>query len=135
VRLAPGRAEIIDEAPSGRLFVDGGVLTPANGEALRERRHAAFNGVLTVAVALDARGRLTSGPQVRGVGLPGDDDYPIEEALDDLAEIAEGALKRLDADEREDDTAVEQAIARALKKASQRVWERRPIVEVTVLRI
>ncbi|MBQ4334400.1 MAG: hypothetical protein IJC63_03435, partial [Myxococcaceae bacterium] len=78
---------------------------------------------------------LTSGPQVRGVGLPGDDDYPIEEALDDLAEIAEGALKRLDADEREDDTAVEQAIARALKKASQRVWERRPIVEVTVLRI
>jgi ribonuclease J len=27
VRLAPGRAEIIDEVPAGRLFVDAGVLT------------------------------------------------------------------------------------------------------------
>src|SRR3989344_8750756 len=44
VRLAPGRAEIIDEVPAGRLFVDAGVMTPENGEALRERRHAAFNG-------------------------------------------------------------------------------------------
>ena len=46
VRLAPGRAEIIDEVPAGRLYVDGGMVTPENGEALRERRHAASNGVL-----------------------------------------------------------------------------------------
>ena len=90
VRLAPGRAEIIDEVPSGRLYVDGGVVTPENGEALRERRHAAFNGVLTVSVALDGRGRIASGPQVRALGLPGDDDYPLAEALDDLAEEAHG---------------------------------------------
>src|SRR3954470_12346426 len=37
VRLAPGHPEIIDEVPAGRLYVDGGVLTPENGEALRER--------------------------------------------------------------------------------------------------
>ena len=88
VRLAPGRAEIIDEVPSGRLYVDGGVLEPENGEALRERRHAAINGVLVVSLALDKRGKLASGLQVRGLGLPGDDDYPLEEALDDLAERA-----------------------------------------------
>ena len=46
VRLAPGRAAIIDEVPAGRLYVDGGMVTPENGEALRERRHAAFNGML-----------------------------------------------------------------------------------------
>ncbi len=58
VRLAPGRAEIIDEVPAGRLYVDGGMLTPENGEALRERRHAASNGVLHVSIALDKKGRI-----------------------------------------------------------------------------
>ncbi len=135
VRLAPGRAAIIDEVPAGRLYVDGGMVTPENGEALRERRHAAFNGVLTVAVALDGRSRLVSGPQVRALGLPGDADYDLEEALDDLASEAETALKRLSGHDRDDDQTVEQALSRALKKAAFRIWERRPVVETTVLRV
>lgn len=135
VRLAPGRAEIIDEVPAGRLYVDAGVVTPENGEALRERRHAAFNGVLAVAVVLDRKGKIASGPQVRALGLPAEDDYPIDEVLDDLAEEAEGALNRLSGDDRELDETVETAMSRAVKKASQRIWGRRPVVETTVLRI
>ncbi len=135
VRLAPGRAMIIDEVSSGRLYVDGGMVTPENGEALRERRHASHSGMLTVAVAVDGRGKIVSGPQVRGIGLPGEDDYPLEEALDDLATAAEDAIKRLSGAERDDDDAIEAAIARTLKRAAQRVWDRRPIVEVTVLRV
>ncbi len=135
VRLAPGRAEIIDEVTAGRLYVDGGVVTPENGDALRERRHAASNGVLAVSVALDGKGRIVSGPQVRALGLPGDEEYPLEEALDDLADDAEGALKKLSADERADDTAVETALSRVVKRAAYRIWERRPVVETTVLRV
>ncbi|HVN00576.1 MAG TPA: ribonuclease J [Caulobacteraceae bacterium] len=135
VRLAPGRAEVIDEVPAGRLYVDGGMVTPEHGEALRERRHAAFNGMLTVAVALDRRGRIVSGPQVRALGLPGDADYDLEEAVDDLSAEAETALKKLSSEDRDDDGAVEQALSRALKRAAFRIWERRPVVEATVLRV
>jgi ribonuclease J len=135
VRLAPGRAEVIDQVPAGRLYVDGNVIVPANAEPLRERRHVAYNGILAVSVALDAKGRIVSGPQVRGIGLPGDEDYSLDDALDDLADEAEAALKKLKGEERDDDEAVEAAIKRVLKKASQRVWDRRPVVEVTVLRV
>ncbi len=135
VRLAPGRAEVIDEVPSGRLFVDAGVLTPENGEALRERRHAAFNGVVAVSVVLDGRNRIVSGPQVRALGLPTDEDYPLDEVLGDLADEAAQAVKRLKGEEAEFDDTVETAISRAVKKASQRIWGRRPVVETTVLRI
>ncbi len=135
VRLAPGRAEIIDEVPAGRIYVDGGMLTPENGDALRERRHAAFNGMLAVSVALDPRGKIVSGPQVRALGLPAEEDYPMDEMMDDLADEAERALDRLKGPERDDDEAIEKAISRAVKKASQRVWGRRPVVETTVLRI
>jgi ribonuclease J len=135
VRLAPGKAEIIDEVPSGRIYVDGGVLTVENGEALRERRHASHSGMLTVALVLDERGRIVSGPQVQSIGLPGDENTPLEEALDDLANAAEAAVRGLNDYDREDDHAVEQALIRALKRNSFRLWERRPIVTATVLRV
>jgi ribonuclease J len=135
VRLAPGAAEIIDEVPSGRLYVDAGVVTAENGDALRERRHAAFNGVLTVSIAIDRRGRMVSRPRVRSLGLPGDEDYPLNDALDDLAVEAGSALGRLSVDEREDDHAVEAALSRCVKKAAHRIWKRRPVVETTVLRV
>jgi ribonuclease J len=135
VRLAPGRAEIIDEVPAGRLFVDAGVLTPENGPSLRERRHAAYNGVVSVAVVLDRKGKIASGPQVRALGLPTDEDYPLDDVLDDLADEAEEALGRLSREDRDQDQAVETAMSRAVKKASQRIWGRRPVVETTVLRL
>ena len=135
VRLAPGRVEIIDEVPAGRLYVDAGVVVPENGDALRERRHAAHNGMVAVSVVLDGRSRIVAGPAVKAVGLPTDDDYPLDEVLDDLAEAAEEALKRLTGDARDLDETVETALSRAVKKASQRIWGRRPVVETTVLRV
>ena len=135
VRLAPGRAEVIDEVPAGRLYVDAGVVTPENGDALRERRHAAFNGMLTVSVALDDRGRVASQPRVKAIGMPGDGDYSVAEAAADLAAEASDVLRRLSADDREDDRLVETALSRTLKKAAFRIWKRRPVVEATVLRV
>ena len=135
VRLAPGRAEIIDEVPAGRLYVDAGVVTPENGDALRERRHAAFNGVIAVSVALDGRGKIVSGPQVRALGLPTENETHLDDVLDDLADEAESAIKRLKGNDLELDESIEAAMSRAVKKASQRIWGRRPVVETTVLRI
>ena len=135
IRLAPGPAQIVDEVANGRLYVDGGVLTPANGEALRERIHAGNNGVLMLTLALDGRGKLVSDLDLRAIGLPGDKDRPLEDALDDLADAAEEAFTRLDPKVRDDEEALEAALSRTLKKASQRIWDRRPVVEIVVLRV
>jgi ribonuclease J len=111
------------------------VVTPENGDALRERRHAAFNGMIAVSVALDGRNKIVSGPQVRALGLAADDADAMDDMLDDLADEAERALDRLKGQDRDDDETVEAALSRAVKKASQRLWGRRPVVETTVLRI
>ncbi len=135
LRLAPGRAETIDQVHAGRLFVDAGMVTPEQGEALRERRHAATNGMITVSLAIDRKGRVVAGPEVTALGLPGDEDYPLEDALDDLEDEAEEAVGSLRVDEKSDDEAVRNAVRRRLKKACQRIWDRRPIVEAVVLRV
>ncbi|MFN3537741.1 MAG: MBL fold metallo-hydrolase, partial [Brevundimonas sp.] len=131
----PGSAAIIDEVPSGRLYVDGGMLVTEAGEAIRERRHAAGNGVLVVSFVLDKGGRIVSDIDVRGIGLPGDEGTPLGDALDGLAERVEDVVRGLKGEALQDELVVEQAVARALKKASQQIWDRRPIVETIVLRL
>jgi ribonuclease J len=39
VRLAPGRAEIIDDVPVGRLYRDGDLLVPESERAIPERKN------------------------------------------------------------------------------------------------
>lgn len=135
VRLAPGPAAIIDEVPSGRLYVDGGRLVTEQGEALHERRHASTNGVLIVSFAMDKRGKIVSDIDVRAIGLPGDEEAPLGDALDDLAERVEQTVLKLKGPALEDEMVIEQAISRVLKKASQQIWDRRPIVETIILRL
>src|SRR3546814_11585368 len=94
VRLAPGRAEIVDEVPAGRLYVDAGIVTPENGDALRARRHAAFNGVVAVSVTLDRKGQIVAGPDVRAPGLPPGSDDPPDSGLDELPHAATNPLER-----------------------------------------
>jgi ribonuclease J len=134
VRLAPGHPGVVDEVPAGRLFVDGGMVTSEHGEALRERRHAAQNGVLHVSLVLDRKGRIAAGPALRAIGLPGDEDLPLAEALEELEDEAREAVQGMK-DGRDDDEAVRTLVSRRVKKACQRIWDRRPIVETIVLRV
>ena len=71
----------------------------------------------------------------RALGLPADEDNPLDDILDELADEAEAAIKRLKGEQLELDDDIETAITRAVKKASQRIWGKRPVVETTVLRI
>ena len=136
VRLAPGPAAIIDEVPSGRLFVDGSMLVEEAGEALRERRHAASNGVLVVSFAMDKRGKIVSDIDVRGnrpAGRRGPSLWATSSTI--WAERAEQAVRKLKGEALDDELVVEQAVSRVLKKASQQIWDRRPIVETVILRL
>ena len=60
LRLAPGRAEIIDEMPSGRIFLDGRIRVPGGEGLARGRRAMAFAGFIAITLVLDQRGRLAA---------------------------------------------------------------------------
>lgn len=135
IRLAPGPATLIDEVPSGRLYVDGSTIIEAEDEALKDRRRLGAEGAVNVSLAVNAKGGIVAGPSVTVRGLTMDDDEDFELALEDLEETAKGAFQRLKHQEREDDEAVEQVLVRAVRKAAEKLWRKRPLVDVTVLRI
>ncbi|SIO00953.1 ribonuclease J [Parasphingorhabdus marina DSM 22363] len=84
VRLAPGKPEVIGQERTGRLVLDGDVMIPADGRTLNERRKIGYNGLISVAVALDGDGKLAGDPVLRLAGVPLEQDE--EEFLDEIGE-------------------------------------------------
>lgn len=135
IRLAPGDAAVIDMVPSGRLFLDGNRLVPADSEGIRERRALSQWGYVSVAVAIDEAGDVVDGPVIAARGLSELDGSSADESLIDIDDAAEEAINRLKRRKRLDDEEVERVLTRAVKKACERTFGRKPIVDVSVLRV
>lgn len=134
VRLAPGPAEIVDEAPAGRLYLDGDVLIEADEGAIQERRKLAFAGSVFVSLVLDRDGKVRGDPQVRLMGLPAEDNHG--RSFEDMAlDALDDALERLPLKRRGDDDAVAELMRRAVRGALRREWGKKAQVSVVVTRI
>mgnify|MGYP006278261835 FL=1 len=132
IAITPEGARIVDEAPSGRLHVDGNFLVSAGAESLKERKRLSFAGHITVATVL-AGGDVLGAIDVRAQGLPDGEDFYLDDFLDALAEAAEEGFKRMGRKERRDEAAVEEAIRRAVRREANRIWGKKPHVEAIVL--
>ena len=133
IRLAPDGPEVVDETPSGRLYLDGALLLPDGAAPMRERRKLGFAGAVVVSIAFGERGRVLSPPDVSIVGGPttidGDDD--IEATLEDAVEEALSETPRA---KREDDAAVEVIARRVIRGQMNAIWGKRPLIVVHVHR-
>ena len=70
LRLAPGRAEIIDEAPFGRAYKDGKLVGNFDDLGIGERRKLAFAGIVIVSILIDKNMEITGDPELETFGLP-----------------------------------------------------------------
>jgi ribonuclease J len=136
IRLAPGPAELIDEVPAGRLYVDGLALVEAEDDAFAERRRLGAEGAITVALAVHAKKHaIIAGPDVRVRGLSLQDERALDLAIEELSEAAEMGFGRLNHADRADEEIAEAAIVRAVRRAAERIWGKRPLVDVALMRL
>lgn len=135
IRLAPGPVAVIDETPAGRLYVDGSVILETDSESIRDRKRLAAEGAINIALAVSAKNAIASGPNVSVRGLTMPDEEDMELALEEIERTAEAAFAKLPHGERADDDIIESALVRAVRKAADRLWRKRPLVDVTVLRL
>lgn len=135
IRLAPGPAAVIDEVPSGRLYVDGNVIVETEDDAIRDRKRLAAEGAVNIAFALTEKNAIAAGPTVSVRGLTMPDEEDLELALEELEDTAKAAFSKLNHSERGDDDAIEASVVRAVRKAAERLWKKRPLIDVSILRL
>ncbi|MEO0466619.1 MAG: ribonuclease J [Pseudomonadota bacterium] len=134
LRLAPGDPEIIDAVPGGRLMLDGAHLVSAEAGSLTERKRLSEYGYLQVSLVVDEDGNLLDGPLSTARGLSEPDGRLADESLDKMDEAAEAAFDGVKRRDRDNDDAVEKAVGRAVKRSAEKVFGRRPLIDITVLR-
>ena len=70
VRIFPGNSpEIIDKAPSGKMYLDGNVAVGENSQSIKERRNLSLNGYLEITLILSNSGKLSK-PVISYRGIP-----------------------------------------------------------------
>ena len=129
--LAPGIPEVVDSAPVGRLVLDGARLVPLQGSVMGARRRMLFNGVAVASLAVDEMGKLRGTPRVSAPGLLEAEDPELARVAAELAEL----VADLPAPLRRDDAALIDAAKTALRRLLGKRLQKRPLVDVHLLRV
>jgi ribonuclease J len=129
IRLAPKGPRKLGEERVGRLILDGDVILGADGPTMNERRKVAANGIISVAVALDERGRLRGRVEIGLAGIPVEEDR--DEFIEEAAEAAADAVaKGAGTPEK-----LKEAIRLAVRRCATEWTGKKPVVDVLIVRL
>ncbi len=127
LRLAPGRAQLVDETPAGRLHLDGRILVSEGDGYARARRSLGFAGLIAVTLVLDHKGRIATEPTILFEGIPDPVRQPVNAALGE-------ALRRHNP-RRADEAALKEVVRLAVRRAAANAWGKKPVTRVEVIRL
>ncbi len=131
LQLSPGRPEVVDSAPVGRLALDGNRVVPLRGGVMAARRRMLESGIVIGSLAVDAGGRVMGEPRVSAPGL-----YEPGDAESDRLNREFGlAVEDLPAPLRRDNAALLDAAKAALRRSVGKRLGKRPMVDVHLLRV
>ncbi len=131
LRLSGNRAEVVDSVPVGKLALDGNRILPMEGGVLAARRKMLFNGIVLGSVVIGRSGEVLGSPQVSAPGLLEPDDAETIRVTGAFAQ----ALADLPPGIRLDEQDFREAAKTALRRALGRKLQKRPMVDVHLLRI
>lgn len=128
LRLAPGTPQLIGKEGVGRLVLDGDVILPADGSTMNERRKLALHGQISVAVAIDRKGKILGDPAIRTQGVPVEEDktaFVAEAAEEAAAVVPKGSME---------EEALRERIRLAVRRTATRWTGKKPVVDVLLVR-
>ncbi len=134
IRLAPGRAELIDNVTHGRLYRDGRLIVSHEASGVGDRRRMSFAGLVSIAIVLSDGGDVLEDPTIVLSGVPETDAEGaafrgiVEEAVDE-------ALDALPKARRRDAEAVREAVRRAVRSEIDTAWGKKPQTIVHVVHV
>lgn len=134
LRLAPGPAEIIGEAPFGRIFKDGKLIGDEDEVGINDRRKLSFTGHVAVSVLIDGNYNLVGDPDLVPIGLP-EADRRGDLIEDILFDAVVSAIESIPRARRKDLEMVREAVRRAVRAAANEAWGKKPIVTAFLTKI
>jgi ribonuclease J len=126
MRLLPGPVEKIDEAPTGRWYLDGNTLCVHHEAPLAARRKLSYVGVISVSVTLARKSHELIDISAEVHGIPFEVCEP--DSHENVVEVViEGVLDSLPKPKKRDAALTQEAIRRAIRAEFLRRWGKKPV--------
>ncbi|QDH12961.1 ribonuclease J [Formicincola oecophyllae] len=129
--ITPDKLEVVDTVPVAKLAVDDGRLLPMTGGVMADRRRMLYNGAVLASFAVDNEGYVIGEPRISAPGLLDPEDSETQRIQADFAR----AIDEIPDELREDNVAFRDAARTALRRALGRKLQKRPLVDVHLLRV
>ena len=131
VRLAPGPACVVDNVRAARLLVEGNRLVAVDGELVRGRTKAIYNGAVVVTIVLGKARPNVEDIQFSSIGL-------LEQGEDEVVQVMRSAVIRVieELSDRQfgDDDVVREAVRVAVRREARKQIDKRPLTYVHLVR-
>ena len=89
VRILPGeKPQIIDKAPSGKIYLDGNINVEMDSQSIKDRKNLSINGYLEITIIVSNNGNIKK-PVISYKGIPekNEDDTFIFDMEDEILNI------------------------------------------------
>jgi ribonuclease J len=129
LRLAPDGPAKLSEEKVGRLILDGDVILAADGSTMNERRKLSWQGIISVALALDGDDRLRGSVEIGLQGIPVEEDR--EAFLEEICAAAGQAAKR----SAKSGDKLKEEVRLAVRRCATEWTGKKPIVEMLISRV
>ncbi len=135
IRLAPGKAEIVDHIETGLLAVERKRIIDSSHNSISTRRKLQYTGAVHVTVVLDARGEMMAEPRCDTVGLIDHKDAAEQQFEKNMHEEIEDLLEDMTREERMDDHFVSEELRIGMRRFVYHFLGIKPKTTVHMVRI
>jgi ribonuclease J len=120
--------DVVQDVPSGRLFLDGDQLIATDHQAIHERQKLSENGLVVLTVVQEEEGVLALPIQVMFRGL-----VTYQECMDRVHEAAMDTYTQVNAQGKGSDQKLRERLQRATQYTLKQLIGKRPEVMVSIM--
>ena len=132
VRLSPGSPEVYDKAPYGKVFLDGHIPVEEDSQFIKERKNLSSNGFLSVTIIITSKGKIYNNVFINFLGLP---IYEVEQFKNELQELIESTTRTFSLNNKKQEENYKEAIKIICRKFSKEKTGKKPITNISLVRI
>jgi ribonuclease J len=134
LEIGKQHARVIGKVPHGRVFVDGRDMGDVEEVVIRDRKFLSEDGVVMVMLSVDREsGDVLGGPFLHSRGFMSEDE--LKEIQEDAVRVVLDAYHSIGAEEREESSAVQAIVKKALKGYLKRKTKRIPVILPVIMEI
>lgn len=131
LEVTKSTATVVGGIPAGRVLVDGTGVGDVGPVVLRDRELLAEEGMIAVAIVIDANGRVVAGPTLTSRGVVYVKEN--EALLDELRAAVGHAVAEMEPAERRDRDALSERMRFTVRRFVNQRFQRKPVVLPMIL--